>query len=105
MFVLGIPDGLIRRHIACPESVVAIPMPGSSGLSGLLSDFLRGFWQQCRENLDPNVAPRMTHAILDLDGQRVHGVTSGAIQSFVALDGASDPHPELHRSSPSAIPI
>jgi len=66
MFVLGIPDGLIRRHIACPENVVAIPMSGAAGLSGLLSDFLRGFWRQCREDLDPNVVPRMTHAILDL---------------------------------------
>ena len=66
MFVMGIPDGLIRRHIACPESVVAVPMSGSSGLSGLLSDFLRGFWRQCHEELDPAVAPRMTNAILDL---------------------------------------
>jgi AraC family transcriptional regulator, positive regulator of tynA and feaB len=66
MFVMGIPDNLIRRHIACPENVVAIPMSGSSGLSGLLSDFLQGFWRQCREEIDPAVAPRMTSAILDL---------------------------------------
>jgi AraC-like DNA-binding protein len=66
MFVLGIPDTLMRRHIACPESVVAIPMSGSQGVSGLLSNFLRGFWRECRENLDPIVAPRLTHAILDL---------------------------------------
>jgi AraC family transcriptional activator of tynA and feaB len=66
MFVLGLPDGLIRRHIACPESVVAIPMAGDRGLSGLLSNFLQGFWRQCRDDLDPTVAPRMTSAILDL---------------------------------------
>ncbi len=34
MLVLGIPDGLIRRHIACPESVVAIPMSGANGYLG-----------------------------------------------------------------------
>jgi AraC-like DNA-binding protein len=67
MFVLGIPEMLMRRHLTCPESVVAIPMSGAGGLSGLLSDFLRGFWTQCRANeLDDNVAPRMTNAILDL---------------------------------------
>ena len=66
MFVLGIPDNLIRRHIACPENVVAIPMSGSAGLSGLLSEFLQGFWTQCQEEIDPGVAPRMTNAILDL---------------------------------------
>lgn len=66
MFVLGIPEALMRRYIACPESVVAVPMSGSSGMSGLLSNFLRGFWRQCRQELDPNVVPRVTSAILDL---------------------------------------
>jgi AraC-like DNA-binding protein len=66
MFVLGIPEALLRRHLACPESVVAIPMSGAGGMSGLLSSFLRGFWKQCREDLDPSVVPRVTNAILDL---------------------------------------
>lgn len=66
MFVLGIPDTLMRRHLACPESVVAIPMSGSGGMSGLLSSFLRGFWQQCREDLDTMAVPRVANAILDL---------------------------------------
>jgi AraC-like DNA-binding protein len=41
-------------------------MSGSSGLSGLLSDFLRGFWRQCRDHIEPVAAPRMTSALLDL---------------------------------------
>jgi AraC-like DNA-binding protein len=66
MFVLGIPDTLMRRHLACPENVVAIPMSGQQGLPGLLSHFLRGFWRQCHEDIDPVVAPKLTRAILDL---------------------------------------
>jgi AraC-like DNA-binding protein len=66
MFVLGIPDSVMRRHLACPESLVAIPMSGEVGLSGLLSHFLRGFWRQCHEDIDPVVAPKLTRAILDL---------------------------------------
>jgi len=66
MFVLGIPDTVLRRHIACPESVVAIPMTGASGLSGLFSDFLRRFWRECCEDIDTSVAPTMTNAVLDL---------------------------------------
>ncbi len=66
MFVLGIPDTMLRRHLACPESVVAIAMSGADGMSGLLSSFLRGFWRQCRDDLDPVVVPRVTSAILDL---------------------------------------
>jgi len=66
MFVLGIPDGLIRRYLASPESVVAIPMSGAAGLSGLLSSLLRGLWKQCQADLDPAAVPRVTNAILDL---------------------------------------
>jgi AraC-like DNA-binding protein len=67
MFVLGIPETLMRRHLACPESVVAIPMSGANGMSGLFSSFLRDFWMQCRsDDLDPIVVPRVTNAILDL---------------------------------------
>lgn len=66
MFVLGIPVAQMRRHLACPESVVAIPMSACAGLNGLVSNFMRDFWTQCRSDLQPAVAPRVTHAILDL---------------------------------------
>jgi AraC-like DNA-binding protein len=66
MFVLGIPDAMLRRHIACPESVVAVPMTGSSGLSGLFSDFLQRFWRECCEDIDNSAAPTMTNAVLEL---------------------------------------
>jgi AraC family transcriptional regulator, positive regulator of tynA and feaB len=66
MLVVGIPDVVLRRHIACPESIVAIPMSGSQGLNGLLSNFLRDFWRQCQSSLDPAVETRVTHAMLDL---------------------------------------
>jgi AraC-like DNA-binding protein len=67
MFVLGIPDTVLRRHLACPESVVAVPMRGDAGLSGLLSHFLRDFWSGYREDdFDASVTSRITRAILDL---------------------------------------
>jgi len=66
MFVVGIPDTLLRRYLASPESVVAVPMSGNSGLSGLLSGFLRDFWTRCRDDIDPIIVPRITRAILDL---------------------------------------
>ncbi len=66
MFVVGIPDGVLRRHLASPESVVALPMSGGGGLGGLLSHFLRNLWVRSREDFDPLVEPRITRAILDL---------------------------------------
>jgi AraC-like DNA-binding protein len=66
MFVLGLPEGLLRRHLAHPESLVAIPMSGSSGLAGMLSRFLRDFWSRCHDELGPSAAERLTRVILDL---------------------------------------
>ncbi len=67
MFVLGFQDAVLRRHLACPESVVAIPMRGDSGLSGLLSHFLRDFWSgYWAAELDACVTSRITRVMLDL---------------------------------------
>jgi AraC-like DNA-binding protein len=67
MLVLGVPDTVLRRHLGCPESVVAIPMPGNQGLNRLLSNFLRDFWRQCQEEpIDPAAETRVSHAMLDL---------------------------------------
>ena len=68
MLVLGIPDARLRRHVACPESLVAIPMLASNGVGGLLSRFLRNYWVECHQSLDEATAGRVTVAILDLIG-------------------------------------
>ena len=68
VLVLGIPDAQLRRQIACPECLVAIPMQASAGVRGLFSRFLRNYWAECREQLDETVAGRLTVAILDLLG-------------------------------------
>jgi AraC family transcriptional activator of tynA and feaB len=66
MFVLGIPDDVMRRYIASPESVVSIRMPGDAGLSGMLSHLLRTFWRQYRKELDAVMGPHTMSAALDL---------------------------------------
>jgi AraC-like DNA-binding protein len=66
VLVLGIPDGVLRRHIACPESLVAIPMAAASGVCALLSRFLRNFWFEYQKNLGMPAAVRVNNAILDL---------------------------------------
>jgi hypothetical protein len=68
MLVLGIPEAQLRRQIACPECLVAIPMQASIGVRALFSRFLRDYWTECREQLDDTVAARLTVAILDLLG-------------------------------------
>ena len=68
MLVLCIPDAKLRRQIACPESLVAVPMPAGAGVGRLLSRFLRNFWAECRLELEPAAAERASVAILDLLG-------------------------------------
>jgi len=68
MLVVGIPDNRLRRHIACPESLVSIPMRAHEGVSSLLSSFLRNYWTECTRQLEDAAANRVTLAILDLLG-------------------------------------
>lgn len=68
MLVLGVPDAKLRRHIACPESLVAVSMRGSHGVNSLLSRFLCGYWAECRQDVGSGAAERVSLAILDLLG-------------------------------------
>ena len=68
MLVLGIPDAKLRRHIASPECLVAIPMQASNGVGALLSSFLRNYWAECHHAFDEAAAERAMVAILDLLG-------------------------------------
>jgi AraC family transcriptional regulator, positive regulator of tynA and feaB len=64
--VIGIPDGLMRRHLACPDTISAVRMSGNRGMAALVSNFIRSFWG-CREDAsDPAVALRMSYTLLDL---------------------------------------
>ena len=64
--VLGVADGLMRRHLACPDNVVAVRMVGNRGISGLLSDFIKSLWACRHESWDPAVTLRMSYTVLDL---------------------------------------
>ncbi len=68
MLVLGIPNATLRRQIGCPECLAAIPMPGSRGASGLLSQLLRHYWNEYHRGLDEQTSSRIAVAILDLIG-------------------------------------
>jgi AraC-like DNA-binding protein len=64
--VIGIPDGLMRRHLACPDDIVAVRMSGTRGMTGLLSNFIKSLWACHSDAVDPAVALRMSYTLLDL---------------------------------------
>lgn len=68
MLVLIIPTGKLRRHIACPESLVALAMEGASGVGGLLSGFLRQLCAQTLPARDGAGTEQIAGAILELLG-------------------------------------
>ena len=66
VLVFGFPDELMRRHIQYPQSVSAVRIPGSNGIGGVLSDFLKNIWQRCLQDKDFDVNSAVTDAILGL---------------------------------------
>jgi AraC-like DNA-binding protein len=64
--VIAIPDNLMRRHLTCPDDVVAVRMAGNRGMTGVLSDFIKSFWDCRADAADPAVALRMSYTLLDL---------------------------------------
>ncbi|HVO47570.1 MAG TPA: helix-turn-helix domain-containing protein [Steroidobacteraceae bacterium] len=64
--VVGIPEGLLRRHLACPDPVIGVRMPGGRGMNALLGNFARSFWSCRCEAAEPAIATRMSYTLLDL---------------------------------------
>ncbi len=68
MLALRIPTAKIRRYIACPESLSAVPMRAPTGVSRLLSGFLRSLWLHCRQSVEDASAAQIAVAIVELLG-------------------------------------
>jgi AraC-like DNA-binding protein len=65
VLVVGIPDGLMRRHVAHPESVTALPMRRGDPLVGFFTDFLQRLWALCGSDAAP-VNHGVGNALLNL---------------------------------------
>ncbi len=78
MLVLSIPQPDLARRMPNPESVVAIPMSGRTGVAGLLSSLLCNFWQQRRSGDETYLSPRFSEAILDLVATAYAGINAAA---------------------------
>ncbi len=63
---VSIPDTLLRRHLTCPDDVVAIRMSGTRGMTSVLSNFIKTFWTCRNDTIDPTVCLRMSYILLDL---------------------------------------
>ena len=86
MLVLAIPQRDLARRLANPESIIGLPVCGTTGLPGLLSSLLCGFWQQRRSGEDRFLSPRFSEALLDLIASAYASFAgAGTEQSSVAV--------------------
>lgn len=106
--LLAIPQSLLRRHLSCPEDVVAVLMPGHSGLSALLSSFLRDLWRQCRQMLEALADSRVMHAMLELLASAYAGVSRGSSDRGSVADAQRArilDYMEAHLREPDLTPM
>ena len=84
ILVLGINQWTLRRYITCPEAVIALPMSGRAGLSGLLSSFVRNFWGQYSTSTTDSVySERIGTALLEL------AASAYAVLPLAAAEGSA----------------
>ena len=84
MLVLAIPHRDLARRLANPDSVIGLPVSGKTGIPGLLSSLLAGFWQQRRGGEDRYLSPRFSEALLDL-----------IASAYVSFAGAGTEHSSI----------
>lgn len=87
VLVLCIPEKTLRRHMACPDDVVAIPMSYRENLNRMLADFGRGLWRQCEEGVSSTVGPFLSRALLELTAS-AYSTIPQACTSRSSLAGA-----------------
>ena len=82
VLVVGIPDRPMRRHLAHPESVAALPMRRGDPLVGLFTDFLQRLW-----------------ALLGSDAPVTNQGVGNALLSLIGGAYASVPHAHADTAS------
>jgi len=79
MLVFGFTDELMRRYLQYPQSITALPISGSSGIGGLLSEFLTSIWKRCVDEREFEVNAGVTDAILGLVANAYRQVLGSSI--------------------------
>ena len=85
--IVTIPDSLMRRHLTAPDDVVALRMSAARGLTGVLSNFIKSLWACRADAVEPAVALRMPHTLLDLIAA-AYSVTPNARHEQTSLAAA-----------------
>ncbi len=68
MLGLPVPEAVLRRQIASPESVLAVRMGGEDNLSRMLFDLVAGLWRECAGPGIAGLGGSLSTALLQMIG-------------------------------------
>lgn len=74
ILTLRVTKSMLKRYLGNPESLVSLPVRGSSGPGSLASRVIREIWRSSAEALMPAVAPRVANVVLELIASAYVGV-------------------------------
>jgi AraC-like DNA-binding protein len=79
ILTLRVTKNALQRYVGCPESLLHVPVSGSSGPGSLASRVIREIWQSADEAMGPGVAPRFASVVLELIASAYVGVRSAHV--------------------------
>lgn len=80
--VLRVPYARLKERISCPESLTCIRMSGSTGVSGLVSNFIQQLWETFAAQ-PAGASERLADILLDLLVESYRGIhVAGSSSAF-----------------------
>ena len=77
ILTLRVAKNVLQRYVGSPESLVHIPVSGSTGAGALASRVIREIWKASDVALGPGVAPRFANVVLELIASAYVDVSRG----------------------------
>jgi len=108
LVAVSIPDALLRKHVPCPEVVVAMSLRGERGPRRLLAELVGGLWHELRAGaIDAESGQRMAVALLQLLSAAYADIARAQPERFSVTDAQRMRvlnHIEAHLSDPDLSP-
>ena len=108
LVAVSIPDALLRKHVPCPEVVVAMSLRGERGPRRLLFELVAGIYNECRAGVvDAESGQRMAVAVLQLLAAAYADIARAQPERFSITDAQRMRvlnHIEAHLSDPDLSP-
>jgi AraC family transcriptional activator of tynA and feaB len=80
ILVVRIPRALLRKYVACPETLAMLALPGSSGTCRLAARFIRDMWKRSQQVTAEGSEGHLTDALMSVIAAACATVPRASIQ-------------------------